>query len=516
MAEKTRAEYSVRNTSAALVGQSVSILFGYVTRVVFTHTLSEGYVGVNGLFSDILSVLSLSELGISTAIIYALYRPIAEGDIKKQQSLMRMYQNCYHVVALVVLIAGLCVIPFLPVLIKDGDEVGHVTFIYLLYLSNSVLSYLYIYKRSLIEAHQLSYITEIYRSAFLVLQNVVQIILLVTTHNFILFLLVYIACTIGNNVMVSRKADKLYPFLKEKQVEPLPKKERQGIFRHIRAMMMHKIGNVVVNNTDNLILSSMVGFLSVGRYSNYYLLIGSISQLIWQVFKGINASVGNLGATQGKEQVSRVFYASFFVGQWMYGWAAIALFELLDPFVEISFGKQYVFEQSIVFVLCLNFYLAGMRQASVVFRDSLGLFWHDRYKPVIESAINLVASVILTYYYGTIGVFLGTMISTVTTSLWVEPYVLYRYHLKEPLHRYFSRYAAYTAVWTAAGVLVHLLCVQITGSVWIQFLGRMAVCACIPPIIGLIVYHKVPEYQLVKETALELVYKMKRPKQRGK
>jgi hypothetical protein len=220
--------------------------------------------------------------------------------------------------------------------------------------------------------------------------------------------------------------------------------------------------------------------------------------------------------TEGKEQVSRIFYASFFIGQWMFGWSAIAMFEILDPFVEISFGKQYVFEKGIVFVLCLNFYLTGMRQAVIVFRDSLGLFWHDRYKAVAESLVNLVVSIGLTYYYGTIGVFIGTMISTVTTSLWIEPYVLYRHHLKEPLCRYFIRYAFYTAVWAITAVPVHLICAQITGGAWIRFLGRLVICACIPPVVGLLVYHKMPEYVLVKKTALELIQKWMGSKRKGK
>jgi O-antigen/teichoic acid export membrane protein len=374
-------------------------------------------------------------------------------------------------------------------------------------LSNSVLSYLYVYKRTLLDAHQLSYIGVVYHTFFLLVQNVVQIILLVMTHEFILYLLVLIACTVGNNVAISKKADALYPFLKEKEAKPLPKAERREIFRHIKAMMMHKVGTVIVNDTDNLILSSMVGFLSVGRYSNYYLLIGSVSQVLNQVFQGITASVGNLAVTEDKEHVSRIFYTSFFVGQLLFGWAAICIFEVIDPFVEISFGQQYVFEREIVLVLCLNFYLTGMCQPVLVFRDSLGLFWYDRYKAVAESVINLAASLILTCYYGAAGVFIGTLISTVTTSLWVEPLVLYRYHLKEPVRRYFIRYALYTAFWAVMAAAVHLLCIQIAGGVWIQFFGRLAVCLFIPLPVSLIIYHKMPEYVLLKKTACELIQK---------
>lgn len=147
MAEKSRTEYSMVNTSVAFIAQITAILMGFFTRVVFTHTLSEGYVGINGLFTDILNILSLSELGVGTAITYALYGPIAQKDTKKQQILMRMFRTFYRITAAVVLVAGLCLIPFLNVLMKNRPDVDHLLLIYLLYLLNSVISYLLIYKR---------------------------------------------------------------------------------------------------------------------------------------------------------------------------------------------------------------------------------------------------------------------------------------------------------------------------------------------------------------------------------
>lgn len=227
--ERSRTEHSVRNTTAAMVSKIVAILMGFVTRVVFTHCLSESYVGVNGLFSDVLNVLALSELGVGTAITYALYKPIAEGDFERQKSLMKMYRRFYRIVAGIVLAGGLAVIPFMDVLIRHQPEVDHLILIYLMYLANSVLSYLLIYKKTLIDAHQLSYIGEIYQMIFLLIQDTLQIILLLTTHNFILFLVIYILCTLGNNISISRKANRLYPYLKEKNIQPLDPEERLSL-----------------------------------------------------------------------------------------------------------------------------------------------------------------------------------------------------------------------------------------------------------------------------------------------
>lgn len=491
--EKSRTEYSAKNTTVAMFARVLAILLGFCTRVVFTHTLSEEYVGINGLFTDILNVLALSELGIGTAITYALYKPIAEKNVEKQKSLMQLYKHFYRIVAAVVLFVGLMVIPFMDVLIKNEQGVENLTFLYLLYLANSVISYLLIYKRTLLDAYQLSYIGVLYQTFFLILQNLVQIVVLIATKNFILFLMILLICTLLNNLCISNKANRMYPFLKEKSVQPLSKGEKQEIYQNIKAMLMHKIGNVVVNNTDNLLLSSMIGIVSVGIYSNYYLVIGSVRQVLNQVFQGITASVGNLGVEESRERVKRIFEVAFFIGQWLFGFATICLFELLTPFVTLSFGQQYVFETDVTLVLCLNFYFTGMRQATLVFRDSLGLFWYDRYKSLVEALINLVSSIILGYYFGVIGIFIGTLLSTVTTSLWVEPYMLYKHRLQAPARQYFLKYALYFCVTVFAWWITHLFCCMAHGSVLSEFIIRLVLCGLIPNVIFLLAYGRSKE-----------------------
>lgn len=507
MNEKSRTEHSAQNTTAAVACRMAAILMGFITRIVFTHTLSEDYVGINGLFTDILNVLALSELGVGTAITYALYRPIAEDNIEKQKSLMKLYSTFYKIVGMIVLGVGLLVVPFMDVLIKNQPDVDHLILIYLMYLANSALSYLFVYKRTLIDAHQMLYIGILYQTIFLVLQDIVQIVVLVVTHNFILFLGIYIICTLGTNLSISRKADRLYPYLKEKNVEKLPDEERKEIFKNIRAMLMHKVGGVVVNNTDNLLLSSIVGIVSVGKYSNYYLLIGSIRQILDQVFLGINASVGNLGVTEETGRVKKIFETSFFVGQWLYGFAAICLYELLSPFVAVSFGKKYVFDAGIVFILCLNFYVTGMRKATLIFRDSLGLFWYDRYKSVLEAVINLGASIVLALHFGTAGVFMGTLISTVTTSLWVEPFVLYKYRLKAPVRYYFLNYALYVAVLAVAWYVTDFLCRIADGGYVRIIIVRLAVCIVVPNLIMLLLYCRKKEFIFSIKKGQELIHR---------
>lgn len=507
---KTRTEYSARNTTVALVSRLTAIVMGYLLRVVFTHTLSESYVGVNGLFIDIINVLSLSELGIGTAITYALYRPIAEEDIEKQKSLMLLYRKFYRLTAALVTLAGCALLPFLDVLIKDYEKVPHLTLIYLLYLLNTICSYLFIYKKTLMDAHQQMYIGTFYQTLSWVVQDILKMAVLVLWQDFILFLLVSIVCTILCNIGISFSADRRYPYLKEKDSLPLSREEKSEIFANIRAMMMHKVGNVLVNNTDNLLLSAFVGLTSVGSYSNYYLVIGSIRQLLNQVYQGITASVGNLGATEDEEHIRRVFEVSVFIGQWMYGFSFICLFELLNPFIELSFGKQFLFSGEILFILCFNFFLNGMRNAAITFRDSMGLFWHDRYKAMAEALLNLIISLLLVQHMGIKGVFLGTLFSMLLTSCWVEPYVLYKHGFHRSCLPYFAKcffYFVWIGIfWGVTDAVCRWATAGMTGTGRI-FTIRFFLCLLVPNVLFTIVYFRTKDFRYVCEKLKNLIKK---------
>ena len=495
MKQKSRTEYSVMNTTVAFLAQTMAIFMGFFTRVVFTRTLSEGYVGINGLFTDILNILSLSELGVGTAITYALYGPIARKDIKKQQILMIMFRTFYRITAGVVLIAGLCLIPFLDILMKDRPDVDHLIIIYLLYLLNSFVSYLLIYKKILVDAHQMNYITVMYHNGFLVLQDICQIIVLLLTRNFILFLIVAVVCTMSGNICMSRKADRLFPYLKEPCKERLLQEERRDIFKNVKAMLMHKIGNVVVNNTDNLLISSFVGVVTAGIYSNYYLIIGSVRQVLDQAMLGVAASVGNLGVTEEKEKVGQIFDRLFFIGYWLFGFAGICLLELLNPFVELAFGERYLFRKEIVLILCINFCINGMRRAVLIFKESMGLFWYDRYKAVVEAVLNLVISVLLVAKFGVAGIFAGTFCSTVLTSVWVEPYVIYKYRLEKPVTEFFTKYAGYLGVMAVVWGITEYCCRFISGQVFLVLICRLGICLTVPNILLWLIYRRTVEWK---------------------
>ena len=499
MKDKSRTEYSALNSTVAIIARMTAILMGFAARVVFTHTLNEDYVGINGLFSNILNILSVSELGVGTAITFALYKPIALKDTEKQKSLMLLFKKFYFFVGSFVLIAGLALIPFLDKLMKNKPDVDNLILLYCLFLINTVLSYVSIYKRTLIDAHQRNYISVTIQTGTWALSALLQIIFLIITRNFIAYLLIMIFCTILSNVLITVKANRMFPYLRDKNVQKLSKEELGGIVKNIKAMLFHKVGEAVVNNTDNLLISALVSTVAVGIYSNYYLVIGSIRQVLYQMFQGITASVGNLGALESKERIKKIFESVFFIAQWVFGVTAICMFQLIDSFAGLSFGKNFVFTKDITLLLCLNFYFMGMRQPVLIFRDSMGLFWYDRYKSVAEAAINLIASIILGKLYGVAGVFLGTLIGMASTSLWIEPYVLYKYKIKENVLRYYLRFLLYGLVTAALFLGETYVCSLLPLSGFGADILRTVFCFVITNIAFFLLYFRTKEFRFLKE-----------------
>lgn len=494
-----RSKSSAKNLVVALIGQAFGLIISFIARIIFVKFLSDEYLGLNGLFTNLLTMLSLVELGVGSALVYSLYKPLADGDNEKVKSLMDLYRKAYNIIGGVVLIIGILFIPFYRYLISEVPSISHLDFIYILFVLNTAISYFYSYKRSLIICDQKRYIATIYRYVFYFLLNVFQIIVLFLTHNYILYLITQVVFTWLENICISIKADRMYPYLKDKNIKKLDKKELNTISKNVRAMLFHKIGGVVVNSTDNILISKLVGLIAVGMYSNYYLITSALDTITAQFFNAITASVGNLGACTNSKKVKETFNTTFFLNYLIYGVITVCLLILFNPFIEVWLGKKYLFDFSVVLVITICFYLKGIRKTCLTYRDALGLFWHDRYKPIIESIINLVASIILGIRYGVLGIFMGTIISTVTTSLWIEPYVLYKYYFKENIIDYLYRFIKYTLVVVLTYLIVQKIVILISINGILGLLIKGVVSLILSILIMTIVFIKTNEIKHVKK-----------------
>lgn len=499
----SRVKSSLKNFKYALFGQLLGVIVSFVARIFFIRILGNEYLGINGLFTNILTILSLAELGVGTAITYSLYKPLAENDIIKCKMLMQLYKKIYTFIGIIILILGLSIMPFLPMLIKDTINVKSINLIYILFVINTAVSYFFSYKRNLIIADQNRYIATIYRYGVYFVLNVVQIIYLITNKNYIGFLLIQIIFTILENVFISIKANKMYPYLKENDKIPLDKTTKDDIIKNTKAMMMHKIGGVVITSTDNIILSSFVGIISVGLYSNYFMISSALSTITSQIFSSLTASVGNLCASSDKDKQYNIFKKINFMSFWIFCFITVCLITLYNPLIEIWIGSQYLFSMDIVIVLGAIFYITGMRKPGMVFREATGLFYRDRWKAIVESILNLGISVVLAIKIGTLGVFLGTLISSMLTSVWVEPYILYKYGFKEQFRVYVIDYIKQILLTVILASSVYILSTFIQGNPFFKFAIKLVLCAVIPNVVMFLIYRKTDEFAYFKNKIIK-------------
>ena len=491
----TRVTNSLKNLKFTLIGQVLNLIITFVSRGIFVHYLGAEYLGINGLFTNLISILSLAELGIGNAITYSLYKPLATKNTKKVAALMRVYKRAYVTIGIFVALIGLIVMPLLPYLIKDISEMPELNIIFILFVASTSVSYFFSYNRALVIADQKKYIDSIYYYIFFLILNLGQIIILIMTHSYVLYLVFKLIVTFAENYSISIKIGKMYPFIKAEKQEIVDKSEMKSILRNIKAMFFHRIGTVVVLGTDNLLLSKFVGVVSVGMYSNYLLILSALKLAFGVVFQSITASVGNLGATEDNERVQYIFDKIDFIGFWIYSFASIALINLFNPFITLWLGTEFIFPQNVVFLIVLNFYIQGQRSSVLTFRDALGLFWNDRYKPIAESLINLIVSIYLVLRLGVIGVLLGTIISTLTTSLWIEPLVLHRYGFNSKVVPYFVNYLKRILVTTTTGIVTWYFCSMVKDISIVSFLLKMVICTLTPNLFFVLIYCRTENFR---------------------
>ncbi len=496
MNSQGRIENSVKNSSLGLLSQVVHIVAGLIVRTVFIHYLNAEYLGVNGLFTNILTVLSLAELGFGSAITYNLYKPISTNDKVQIAKYMNLYHDAYRVIGCVVAVLGLCFIPFLENIIHGQSNIEQLTLIYGLFLLNTVFSYLFSYKRSIFNADQKQRVLSFINLIYLLVKSVLQIIVLVRFRSFIVYLSVQIFCTLLENITASVYADRCYPFLKLYSKERLSEQERKNIFRDIKAMIIYKIGGVALNGTDNIIISAFDGLISVGVLSNYSMIVGSIQSLITKITGGLTGSIGNYIAKESKDNCEKLLFNVTFLHYILYGMCFVGCMAVINPFITMWAGDKYVLGFWTVFVFCLNIYIEGMMTPVWTFRTTMGLFTHGRFLPLVTAGINLIVSILLARRMGLIGVLLGTTVSRFLAGIWPAQYIIFHYGLNKDAGRYYAKWI----------INLFIVCLDIwLISLLSKYLGLSGVAAIIVYGIFAILFFSVSTI-LVYMRSTELLY----------
>lgn len=491
----SRTDNSLKNLKTAVLFKLAAIVVNFIARKIFVVVLTKEYLGLDGTFANILTMLSLAELGVGTAITYSMYKPLAEGDRELILSLMTLYRKFYTVIGITVGVLGAALTPFLQYIIRDIPDIPHIRLIYLMFVLDSSISYFLVYKQSLISADQKQHIVTSYQYKTSMAVTAAQCAALLLTGDYVLYLALKLCATFVCNALLARKADRLYPYLKQKTVQPLPAPVRQDISKNIRAMIAHKLGSVVVFGTDNVLIAYFVGAVSVGLYSNYLLITQSLKSAYSMIFRAMTASIGNLCAAEDTAHAQAVFWRVDFLTRWIYGFSAVCLVVLFNPFISLWLGADYLFSMPIVLLIVLSFYVTGMRQSVLTFREAMGLYWYDRHKPLFESAINLAVSILLAKPFGIVGIFIGTVVSTLSTCTWIEPYVLFRHGFGAPVGKYFVRYALNTLLTAFAGAATWCICALLPQTGFGSFIIKVLLCCVIPNLFFLFVYGKTSEFR---------------------
>ena len=420
--ENTRTRNSMLIMATSGLRQIVSLIFAFVSRTIFIHILGAEYLGLNGLFSNILSILSLSELGIGTAISFYLYKPVADQDLERIKSLMQFYKICYRVVGLTIIGIGLLLMPFLRYMVNFEQDIPiNLHIVFLLNILNFAMSYLFFaYKQALVGANQKQYKIEKINIFFVIVNCLADIIILIVFRSYMVYLVTKIVVTLVKNIVTAYRIDCEFPFLKEKDYEPIQRGEIKSIFKDIWQISIFRIGSVLFDATDNIIISMLMGTLVVGYYSNYLMIISQVKFVVNLVIRSFGAGIGNVVARECKEKQYKVFLELDFVVSFMSTICTVCLFQLLNSFVMLWIGdvnENYVLSQYVVGFLCICFYIETTTQIANAFREASGNFETGKSLQLIGGIVNILLSVIWGKEWGLEGIFCATVVSKFSITL---------------------------------------------------------------------------------------------------
>ncbi len=477
---ESRLKNSIRNSAFGLFAEVTTLILGFFVRSVFVKTLAEDYLGVNGIFTNILQVLSFAELGIGNAIVFSLYKPIREKDSERIRQFVYFYKSAYRVIGLIVAILGLALVPFLNIIIVDKPDVpDNLTVIYLLYLANTVFSYFLVWKRTFMTANQERYIGTVVEQIFTVIQVIVQIVLLYTTHNFILYLATMIVSNQVRNIIISKICSHRYSVVNQKPAVELTKEEKKSIFENVKALFVYKLSGVVLGSTDNILIQAIINFRSVSLYSNYSMLITNFRLLANQLLNGITASVGDLNASDDDKAKEDVFYRLLFVSFWLYGFLCVGFASTAQSLISAWLGYRFTLPVGIVMAIAFSFYVEGMQFAGFTYRTTMGLFRESIAAPVASAVINIALSIILGYRIGMAGIFIATGVSRLVTTTWVDGYLVFKKRLDKSPLKFYVTYIAYFLFATGVALILQTVLPLFDFEGWTGFFAEVLICTVV-------------------------------------
>lgn len=497
-----RTKYSIKNSITQLINNIITCALLFISQTLFIKKLGIEYNGLNGLFSNILTILNLFELGIGNSITYNLYKYIKNNDKETIKSIMYFYKKAYNYIAVLVFIVGLIIIPLLNYIVSVSVSIN-IYIIYLLFLINTVSTYLINYKRNLLIASQKNYIINIVNIVYTIILNIIQILILYITKNYYLYLIIKMICTVLENIIINIITNNLNPYLLEKNIKPLKKEIKENIINRVKALMIHKTSSAVTNGTDNILISIFLGITTVGLYTNYNYIITSVKKIFGNIISTLTPSIGNLLLENNKEKNYQTFKKIRFLNFWITAFTSTCILLLTKPFIKIWLGKNYLLPTSILIVLVINYFQTMMRSSYSSFKDAAGIWIEDKYIPLLQLSINLVSSIILVKRLGLKGIFIGTILSSLVLWCYSYPKYVYIKLFDKKIKLYIKELITHIIVFIFITSISYLI-----NKYSSNIINTLLISVIMPNIILYLIYKNTEEFKYYKKLIHKTCHKM--------
>ena len=498
-----RTKNTIRNAFYGTIYKCVGILGPFVVRTVMIYIMGNEYVGLNSLFTSILSFLSLAELGAGTALVFSMYKPIAEDDTKTINAIYALYKKLYRVIGGVIFCLGLAVIPVLPRLIKTDIPDGvNLYVLYLIYLVNAVLSYwLFGYKQSLLAAFQRNDIISKRSLAVQLTMYIAQIAALLLTRNYYVYIICLPVATIATNIANMLIVDRMFPQYKCEGA--VSKEIENSVKKKILALFGTKANSIVLHATDNLVISAFLGLGVVGQYGNYFYIMNSVAAFLKIIYASMTAGLGNSLETESPEKNYSDFNTLTFLNAWIVMFCSCCLLCLYQPFMWIWVKERNMFGFDIVILLVIYFYTYMIRRIILTYKDAAGIWWEDRFRPYVVMFVNLGLNIGLCKIIGLYGIIISTIVSMLIAIPW-ENYTVFRYIFHKSSADYYKTMLVYLLLSVALCGGTGLVCARLPGGV--AFIAvRLLVCVLVPNAVWMLLYRRKTEYKRAKAIVLRRI-----------
>ena len=503
------------NSIFGMAGYAILMLSNFITRSVFVDQLGLSMAGVDTTFKNFLQVLSLAELGLSTGLLYKLYKPIEEKNNREIKKVLNFYKQAYKVIASIFM-GGAVVLSFVGnFFVEDTDKSPlYISILFILYASDTVASYLFANRKALIVADQNNYIVN-RNDAFISLITLIsQVTLLYLTKSFIIYAVVKIVCRLIGASFIGNKFRKMYPEIaKDKSKETITGDEKKSLIKNMSAMLCHRIGGVSVTATGSAIISKILGTVQAGIYGNYTIITTALMQLVTQVFNGVTASFGNIITVESKETIYKRFKLLYFFNYLIFSFFTVSVGVIIQPFMKLWMHgdpNSLFADRTVVLLLCY-FYVFGIRRVILMAKDSAGLYRQDQWFAILEAVLNIVMSVVFTLWFKSVdGIILANILSMLIIPLWTQPYLVYKYVLEAKLIGYYVRYVIYFAMTAGLYVVTSLVANKLTANIsnlFVELIVRGVLCVAIPNLMNVVVFARTQEFKDLLTLLLGVVKK---------